>query len=55
MATKRRRRRGRIEAKFESECYFSYLSGCGDIKEGDWIINRGYRMNWHKRCQHDEI
>ncbi len=42
-------------ASFDSPCYFSYLSGCDDIKAGDEMINRGYRMNWHIRCQPEDF
>tara|TARA_Y100000593_G_C4298056_1_gene331769 strand:+ start:1630 stop:1800 length:171 start_codon:yes stop_codon:yes gene_type:complete len=49
-----KKRRGYI-AKFDSPCYFSYLSGCNDIKSGELIVNRGYAMNWHKTCQPKDV
>ena len=39
-----------MKATFDSPCYFSYLSGCDDIKKGDEIHHVGFRMSWHPEC-----
>ena len=39
-----------MKATFDSPCYFAYLSGCNDIKEGDEIHHEGFRMSWHPEC-----
>ncbi len=45
------RKKVRLLAKFNSPCYFSYLTGCDDIHEGDTIFHIGSHMNWHRKCE----
>ena len=49
------RKKERLLADFDSPCYFSYLTGCGDIKKGQPIIHIGFRMSWHRKCQPEDL
>ena len=54
IATKTRKK-VRLLANFDSPCYFSYLTGCGDIKEGQPIFHAGMRMSWHRKCEPQDV
>ena len=43
-----------LTAKFDSDCYYSYLTGCGDIKAGDYIHWEGANMAWHLKCMQED-
>ena len=43
-----------LSAKFDSDCYYSYLTGCGDIKAGDYIHWEGANMAWHLKCMQED-
>tara|TARA_R100001530_G_C4309147_1_gene152533 strand:- start:737 stop:991 length:255 start_codon:yes stop_codon:yes gene_type:complete len=43
-----------LTAKFDSDCYYSYLTGCGDIKAGEYIHWEGANMAWHLKCMQED-
>ena len=45
------KKRIKLLSKYDSDCYFSYLTGCDDIKQGQPIYHAGYGMNWHRKCE----
>ena len=44
----------KLVAKRAGDCYYSYMTGCGDIKEGDFIYWEGPNMAWHRKCMTED-
>jgi len=41
-------------ARYSSDCYYSYLTGCKGIQIGDSIYWEGANMAWHRECMQED-